>query len=43
MPDLIRKSIAHPALALGSTVLWGMIEFVALWRARLSRRAHHKI
>lgn len=26
--------IGRPALALGSTVLWGVIEFVALWRSR---------
>lgn len=30
--------IVHPALALGSTLLWGAIEFVALCRCRLGVR-----
>lgn len=30
----IRKTLSHPALALGSTVLWGIIELIALYRAR---------
>jgi hypothetical protein len=25
----------HPALSLGSTLLWGLLEFVALQRSRL--------
>jgi hypothetical protein len=32
----IRRLITHPALALGSTVLWGMVEWWALSRARWS-------
>jgi hypothetical protein len=28
--------IAHPALALGSTLLWGVIELLALLRSRWS-------
>jgi hypothetical protein len=38
MPDIIRKKIAYPALALGSCLLWGVVEFVALQRAAASRR-----
>ncbi|MDB5815423.1 MAG: hypothetical protein JWN23_2540 [Rhodocyclales bacterium] len=38
----IRKTIAHPALAIGSTLLWGVVEFVALQRsARMSRGNKH--
>lgn len=32
MYKTIRKSLTHPLLALGSTVLWGIIELVALNR-----------
>ena len=35
---LIRKTLTHPALALGSTVLWGLIELVALNRFRRGSR-----
>ncbi len=34
MHKLFRKTISHPALALGSTVLWGLLEFIALQRSR---------
>lgn len=34
----LRKTLAHPALALGSTVLWGLIELIALNRFRRFRR-----
>jgi hypothetical protein len=33
-----RKLIAPSALAIGGAVLWGMVEFVALWRSRWSQR-----
>ena len=33
-----QRWITHPALALGSTVLWGCVELVALLKPR-SRRA----
>jgi hypothetical protein len=29
-----RRLIAHPALALGSTLLWGVVELIALARSR---------
>ena len=31
---MMRRYIAHPALALGSTLLWGVIELLALFRSR---------
>ena len=34
MRDIFRKTITHPALALGSTVLWGLVEFMALQKSR---------
>ena len=34
MRNLLRKTVAYPALALASTLLWGLCEFIALQRAR---------
>lgn len=31
-----RTTVAHPALAIGSAVLWGIVELIALHRARRS-------
>ena len=39
MLKTIRKSIAHPALAIGSTLIWGVLELVALQRANKMSRA----
>ena len=33
MRDIICKVIFHPGLALGSTLLWGILEFIALQRS----------
>lgn len=33
MFNIFRKTFAHPVLAIGSTVIWGIIELVALSRA----------
>ncbi len=33
---MMRRLVAHPALALGSTLLWGAIELLALLRSRYS-------
>ena len=33
---MMRRFVAHPALALGSTLLWGLIELLALLRSRWS-------
>jgi len=36
MRSIIRKTLTHPTLALGSAALWGLIELVALnrfWRS----------
>jgi len=35
---VVRRMITHPALALGSTVLWGVVELLALTRSRLLGR-----
>lgn len=36
MRNFFRKTITHPALALGSTLLWGIVEFIALQGLRRS-------
>lgn len=33
---MLRRLLTHPALALGSTLLWGAIELLALLRSRWS-------
>ena len=38
MRDLFRRTFSHPALALGSTLLWGLIELLALQGARRAGR-----
>ena len=40
MLKIIRKKIAYPAIALGTGVLWGVLEFVALQRAAVAGRRH---
>jgi hypothetical protein len=37
MRNPVQKVLCHPLLALGSTVLWGIVELGALWRSRLAR------
>jgi hypothetical protein len=37
MSNLVRKAFSHPMLALGSTLLWGIVEFGALVRSRWAR------
>ena len=38
MHNRARPPIAPSALALGAAVLWGLIEWVALWRSRWRER-----
>lgn len=38
MSRLIRRTLTHPLLAVGSTLLWGVIELFAL--NRLRREGH---
>jgi len=38
MSMTMRKPLTHPVLALGSTVIWGLIELVALNRLRRNQR-----
>lgn len=33
---MMRRFIAHPGFAIGSTLLWGLIELLALLRSRWS-------
>lgn len=33
------KTISHPILAFGGTLLWGLIEFIALQKSRRSTRS----
>ena len=42
MRDIVRKVFTHPALALGSTVLWGIVEVGALLRSRWVRERTHE-
>jgi hypothetical protein len=36
----MRRFITHPVLALGSTLLWGVIELLALLRSRRHDAGH---
>ena len=38
MRTFFRKTISHPILAFGGTLLWGLIEFIALQKLRRSTR-----
>lgn len=38
MQNRVRPLIAPNALALGAAVVWGLIEWVALWRSRWRER-----
>jgi len=38
MRAIIPKALFHPALALVGTLLWGILEFIALQRAHRSSR-----
>lgn len=41
MRDIIGKVMFHPGLALGGTLLWGILEFIALqrsYRTQMSKR-----
>jgi len=41
MSSRLRDLFKHPALAIGSTVLWGLLELVALTRSRWATRLRH--
>jgi hypothetical protein len=43
MRKFFRKTISHPALALGSTVLWGLVEFMALQGSRRASRGKRAV
>lgn len=42
MHDTVRQTLRHPMIALGGTVLWGLVELAALWRSRWSKGAAPK-
>jgi hypothetical protein len=33
MRQFLRKAVTHPALSIGSVVLWGLFELIALQRS----------
>jgi hypothetical protein len=37
MRSIVHKLLTHPLLALGSTLIWGLVELVALNRLRRTR------
>ena len=37
MRDIVKSFKAYPAMSLASAVVWGVVEFVALQRAVVSR------
>lgn len=37
MRDIVKSFKAYPAMSLASAVVWGMVEFVALQRAVVTR------
>jgi hypothetical protein len=39
MRGFIGRTVSHPALSLGSTVLWGLLELIALQWSRLGNPA----
>lgn len=38
MRNIFRQAISYPVVAVGSTVLWGLIEFIALQGSRRAGR-----
>lgn len=38
MSALIRRTVTHPLLAIGGTLLWGIVELLALQRTGAARR-----
>ena len=42
MHHVIQKAITHPVISLGSAVLWGILEFMALQRLRREDRKRRK-
>jgi hypothetical protein len=37
MRDIYQKAISFPLLTIGATVLWGLVEFMALQKSRRRR------
>ena len=34
---MLRRTVTHPLLAVGSALLWGIVELLALQRSRIAR------
>lgn len=43
MRNFFRQAISYPVLAVGSTVLWGLIEFIALQGSRRAGRENQSL
>lgn len=43
MRTTLRNAFANPALAIGSALLWGIVELIALQRARKESPRHRLI
>jgi hypothetical protein len=39
MRNFFRKTISHPLRVFGGTLLWGLVEFIALQKSRRSTRS----
>lgn len=42
MNPIIQKAISHPVISLGTAILWGLLEFMALQRLRRDSRRKRK-
>jgi hypothetical protein len=40
MRGLIGRTLSHPVFSLGSTMLWGLLEFIALQWSAVRNRGH---
>lgn len=43
MRNFFRRAVSYPLLSVGSTVLWGLIEFIALQGSRHTGRENHSL
>lgn len=43
MRNFFRRAVSYPLLAVGSTLLWGLIEFIALQGSRRAGRENHSL
>ncbi len=43
MNHIIQKAISHPVISLGTAILWGILEFMALQRLRREDRRRRRL